>query len=512
MSESYPTTTFRCGHIEISTKASKGKGIISIFQDWIRSKHQTSTSLCSYCSAITPRHAPPAKGTKETVAAAALLSQGHSLPALQAVQTRWEEIIANSTTTEVEDFAPEHHVLATEAEGALEKVEEFWQSVHVNHVDNSSSLTSSSECGPTACQKCHELLQVILDDVSDCDCMNCSKSAVENALYKARLRDRRAKSRSCLKDNSESPQGKFLNLFRRRRSKRSRALKIEPRKLSTIMEESPTTGLHKPLATAVSRSTNYGLWEPPPVTATKDGLEDGSPKDTRGLWQLRTPQPSSDPTHTALSPADSSRIPIRQVDESQGLPRFMASDSLWKRPRPIPPPKINPDSVEGQAILQRIRNCLNFPNATPLQLLSIRELPESLTNIDELHEFERDVLSLAWKEEDEKAAMIVKSTALNADSFDGQQAMSRIKRHLGLPESATKADILSLSKLPDALINKRDIKTLMKDLNDIAWENKDKLQITRLFEMARTIADPEPANVPLPPSPPLGASILDFSE
>jgi hypothetical protein len=165
------------------------------------------------------------------------------------------------------------------------------------------------------------------------------------------------------------------------------------------------------------------------------------------------------------------------------------------------PPRLNPDSLEGRAAIQRIRNHLNFPDATPLQILSIRGLPDTLTNVEDLLEFEKDVRSVAWKKEDEDAAKMAKIAKLHPESYDGKHTIQKIKHSLNLPDSATTADILSASKLPNPLIGIKDIKSFVADLESILWEDKDKLSVRQLIGMATAAIVVDPANIPLPLSP-----------
>jgi hypothetical protein len=160
-------------------------------------------------------------------------------------------------------------------------------------------------------------------------------------------------------------------------------------------------------------------------------------------------------------------------------------------------------------IIQRIRNRLSFPDATPLQLLSIRELPESLTDVDDLLGFEKDVLSVAWKKEDEDASKMARARKLQAESLDGKNAMWRIKRNLDLSDSATAADILSVSKLPDVLTSMKDMERLITALGSISWEHKVLPQVRKLLDLVHAATAPEPADIPLPPSPQVRFLLLD---
>jgi hypothetical protein len=218
--------------------------------------------------------------------------------------------------------------------------------------------------------------------------------------------------------------------------------------------------------------------------------------------------------HPFIVGSDSTRLPLRKLDESLDLAKFRASDnSLWQPPKPAPPPKINPDSVEGTAAIQRIRSHLNFPDATAVELLSIRALPEFFTNIDGLLEYAHDMHALAWKREDEEAAKIIRATKPDPDSFDGKQALQRIKRCLKLPETTSIADILAISELPNTL-TKEDIGTLIKDLYSVSWEGKYKAQVKNLRQMVSEAARVSvgPTKLPLRPSAPLRYAYVEDAD
>lgn len=192
-------------------------------------------------------------------------------------------------------------------------------------------------------------------------------------------------------------------------------------------------------------------------------------------------------------------LPLVRKNNNPDIPFFSLSENtLWRPKPPVPPQRINPDSVEGSATIQRIRSFLDFPNATPLQILSVRALPEERTDVEDLLTFEKDVLSVAWKQADEEGVKAVKTAKLDPESFDGKHTMLRIKRHLELADSATIGDILSVPKPPDALANSNNLNSFAADVGSIAWKGEDELQAKKLVEMATV----NPALTPLPLSPP----------
>jgi hypothetical protein len=121
--------------------------------------------------------------------------------------------------------------------------------------------------------------------------------------------------------------------------------------------------------------------------------------------------------------------------------------------------------------------------------------------------------ALAWKQEDKKAAKIIRATKPDPDSFDGKHTLQRIKRCLKLPETASIADILAVSELPNTL-TQEDIGTLLKDLYSVSWEGKYKAQAKTLrkivCEAARVAVDP--AKLPPRPRAPLGYADVEDAD
>jgi hypothetical protein len=143
-----------------------------------------------------------------------------------------------------------------------------------------------------------------------------------------------------------------------------------------------------------------------------------SPNKAQGPQRLLQLQMSSHCERIPTSQQDCGRPSRQDHIKPTDLIHFSPSEStLWQWQPPSSLPPLNPDSPEGRAAIQRIRNYLSFPDATPLQILSIRSLPETLTSIDDLSEFEKDVLSVAWKIEGEEAAKIIKAAKLHPESF-----------------------------------------------------------------------------------------------
>ena len=258
MRELQTTINFRCDHKEINTVKFEDKTIRSRIKRWTCSKNRTSASPCSSCSDNIRRSAPPARGTSQTVAAVALGGQGHSVPALQAVQTRWAEIANLSRSSSIEEFSTQHQVLATEAEHTLDRIDQFWRSVHAKHVVRiHPTILSSSDRGPDAGPLCHVCLQSVLDgqhpvdrepecNVLDCNCDNCSRKAVEQALARNGL-DVQQEGQSSLsqrshhrKRNNLTPK-EIRRRFTRRLSRKSRHHKVVWKQLSIILEENNDT-------------------------------------------------------------------------------------------------------------------------------------------------------------------------------------------------------------------------------------------------------------------------------
>lgn len=512
--------TFRCGHEELIPAENERKTIRSKIRRWIGPKNRISRSLCDACVANNRRHAPPARGTSQTLAAVALAGEGNSVPALQAVQDRWAGIAAISTSNDIEEFSHDHQVSAVDAERALESIDQFWKATHDDHItDIPFAVREPGDQGPNACPLCQGTLRSVLetqgqDDqasdccLSDCNCEDCIRNAVDRALSKHGLGTRRD-SANAQNYSSHSPKRsnvppipeELRKRLRRRFSKRSEHHEIVRKQLSTIMEEDENDISHEATPATGSHVASPGLWEPRPKSAGDVSSAHGSPNATRGLWQRPQSEASASTVPAVTNQTDSTRPPLRKRNESLSTPKFLPSENhLWRPQPPALPPRLNPDSLEGRAAIQRIRNHLNFPDATPLQILSIRGLPDTLTNVEDLLEFEKDVRSVAWKKEDD-AAKMAKISKLHPESYDGKHTIQKIKHSLNLPDSATRADILSASKLPNPLIGIKDIKSFVADLESILWEDKDKLSVRQLIEMATAAIVVDPANIPLPISP-----------
>jgi hypothetical protein len=522
------TVTFRCGHEEVNTAKREGGSIRARLKIWRLSKNQTSIFLCTQCAANNPRHAPPARGVSQTIQAAALGSQRHSVRALQAAQIRWAEVATLSKSEQVEEFLPDHQDLATEAQRALARIDNFWRSAHAEHITGiPSDILSSSERGPDVCPLCREYLDSAVEDLRQAS-EGDDHSPEDHEVFNGRgveevvsgdgldvqrdgTRPQAPNSHNRARDNPDRPPRKSRKHSRRSRYKPSKMVQT---KLSTIMEEWSSSSSSELSDSSDSQSSRPGLWKHVHKTSGEGSIRRDFPSGLQGLWQISQAGPSTSSMHPFTIESGSTRPPLRKLDESLNLAKFSASDnSLWQPPKPAPPPKINPDSVEGTAAIQRIRNYLKFPDATPVELLSIRELPEFFTDIDGLLEYRHDMHALAWKQEDKKAAKIIRATKPDPDSFDGKHTLQRIKRFLKLPETTSIADILAVSELPNTL-TQEDIGTLLKDLYSVSWEDKYKAQVKTLRKMvteaARVAVDP--AKLPPQPSAPLGHAYVEDAD
>lgn len=522
------TVTFRCGHEEVNTVKREGGSIRARLRMWRLSKNKTSIFLCTQCAANNPRHAPPARGVSQTIQAAALGSQRHSVRALQAAQIRWAEVATLSKSEQVEEFLPDHQDLATEAQRALARIDNFWRSAHAAHITGiPSDILSSSERGPDVCPLCREYLDSAVEDLRQAsgeddhspeDQGVVNGRGVENVVPEDGLDVQRdgtkpqsSNSHDRARDNPDRPPRKSRKHSRRSRYKPS---KMAQTNLSTIMEEFSSGSSSELSDSSGSQSAKPGLWKHLHKTSSEGSIRRDFPSGLQSLWQNPQAGSLTSSMHPFTVESDSIRPPLRKLDESLNLAKFSASDnSLWRPPKPAPPPKINPNSVEGTAVIQRIRNYLNFPDATPVELLSIRELPESFTDIDGLLEFRRNMHALAWKQEDEKAAKVIRATKPDPNSFDGKRTLQRIKRCLELRETTSIEDILAVSELPNTLIQE-DIGTLLKDLYYVSWEHKYKAQVKTLRKMVSEAArvSVDLAKLPPRPSAPLGYAYVEDAD
>jgi hypothetical protein len=227
-----------------------------------------------------------------------------------------------------------------------------------------------------------------------------------------------------------------------------------------------------------------------------------SPNKAQGPRRLLQLQVSGHSERIPTSQQDCARPSRQDHIKATDLIQFSPSENtLWQCQPPSSLPPLNPDSPEGRAVIQRIRNYLNFPDATPLQILSIRSLPETLMSINDLSEFEKAVLSVAWKKEDEEAAKIIKAAKPHPNSFDGKFTIQRIKRSLQLPDSATMEDVFSVNVFPETCTNNDDVKSLIADVNSLLWRDEDKLSVKNLIGKAEAVITVNPANTSLLSTP-----------
>lgn len=279
----------------------------------------------------------------------------------------------------------------------------------------------------------------------------------------------------------------------------------DPRCTEVEQAESPASQLWQPsLVTPTNRGLAQAenlapqLWQSFLVASRKQGSAQAENLPTQ-LWQQPLPKT---PTRRELAQAANSYFVAHPGTRRPNLPLTMpdplpAGNTLWQ-PTPRPPsPRLDPESLLGRAAIQRIRNYLEYPDATPLQILSIRSLPDTLIDPSDLMGFAKDVLSVAWRQEDEDASKIIRAGKIDPESFDGKHTLQRIKRALELPDDATATDILSVAVLPDSLDAPEELEAFAADIRSIAWKEEDELEARR-----RLMAAVDPASIPLPRSPP----------
>jgi hypothetical protein len=392
MPKYYSHITFRCGHHEISTIKPETKTIWSKIKSWTQTNRRSSSSLCDMCKSNTPRKAPLARETSQPLAALAQVVHDTGIKAVQSAQ--FYRGVYTRTPSQIEDRFYERQSMASKAKRDLDKISRFWIDTHASHLANfPRGVVKLSKPGPNTCQLCRGVLRSLSEPQYQID--------QSGGLLR---RYERSKVPPVPKELLDS----LL------RSKRRRRRRVFSSKMSLIIEEAVDPvpdALHPPVG---SGYPSPYLWQPGQGVASEGNSTNDTPNPTSGLWQKPQLSAAASSEVAPISHFNSTRPAIRRRHASLNItPSLPSENSLWQPRPPASPPRLSPDSLEGRAAIQRIRNHLGLPDATPFQILSIRALPKELSKQEDLLQFEKDVLSVAWKQEDEDSAKVAKATRLH---------------------------------------------------------------------------------------------------